>query len=77
MQRIEMTWLLLQDFPIDALRVRKVPLPVQRHSLPKLGLQCYRIRMLCLRLGNANFRHCYILNGIVWPMLVIGTAPPS
>ena len=34
MQRIKVVRLLLQNFPIDALRVRKLSLLMQRHCLP-------------------------------------------
>ena len=42
MQRLKMIWLLSQNFPIDALRVRMFPLLMQRCSLIELGLQCHR-----------------------------------
>ena len=59
MQRIKVVWLLTQNFPIDALRLRQLSLLMQRHSLLELGLQCHRSRILCLRLGATCFWQCY------------------
>ena len=76
MQRVKVVRLLLQNFPIEALRVRKVSLPMQRHCLRKLGLHGYRSRMLCLWLGITSFGHWCILHCIVKPTLV-GIPPAS
>jgi hypothetical protein len=54
--------LLLQNFPIAALRVCQSALPMQRNSLIELGLQCRRTWLLCLRLDITCFGHCYFLN---------------
>jgi hypothetical protein len=54
-------WLLLENFPIDALRDRKLPLLMQRHSLLKFGLQCHRSWILCLRLDINCHGHCFSL----------------
>jgi hypothetical protein len=40
MQRIEMLRLSLQNIQINALRGRKIALPMQRQPLPEPGLQC-------------------------------------
>jgi hypothetical protein len=61
-KRTKMVWLPLQNFPVATLRVCQLSLPMQRHSLVELGLQCRRSRLLCLRLGISCFRHCYFLN---------------
>ena len=58
MQRIKVVRLPLQNFPIEALRVCQFSLPMQRHSLIELGLQCHRSWLLCLRLGIICFGHC-------------------
>ena len=40
MQRTKMVWLPLQNFPIAALGVCQISLPMQRQSLIELGFEC-------------------------------------
>ena len=76
MQRVKVVRLLLQNFPIEALRVRKVSLPMQRHCLRKLGLHDYRSRMLSLWLGITSFGHWCFPNRSVKRTLVGIVLPP-
>jgi hypothetical protein len=71
MQRIKVVWLLTQNFPIDALRVRQPSLLMQRQTPIEFGLQCHRCRIPGLRLGVAAClrQMLFLLNLLSTPII--------
>ena len=61
---IKMVRLLPQNFPINLLRIRQLPLLMQHQPMIELGLQCRHIWPLSLRYGIVCFRDHAILNRV-------------